>query len=305
MLCVFFISFKIDRGDIVGKITITCDNCGKKFIDYESNHRQYCSRKCKYEYFSHKFDETKTKKCIGCGKEFRSKEKKLQYCSWECYRYYIKQNSYSRNKRKCEWCGKDYYPKQRDQRYCSKDCGYKWYSEFKKTDEQMELQTDKVLNLINSGRTNKAFTKPHVIIDSLLEAEGINRSDEYNIKYYSIDIYLPDSKLMIEIMGDYWHTNPKTKYKECKSIPQQQTVSRDKRKHTYVRNQYGIEILYLWESDIYYKIDLCKMLIAKYISNNGALDNYNSFNYTVQDGKLTLNEDIITPLFLCDKVSQA
>ena len=281
-----------------GKIKIVCKNCGKEFEDYMSNHRQFCCRDCKNEYFKKQYDDYKIKKCIGCGKEFRPRENRVCFCSFECYSQHQKRNSYSRNTRKCEWCGKLYYPQRRDQRYCSKRCGYDWYSEYKKTEDQRKIQANIVLNLLNDGKTKRSFTKPHVIIDDLLDSMDIAHIDEYNIEYYSIDIYLPNRNLMIEIMGDFWHTNPVSKFKEPKNDVQKNRIPKDKAKHTYVKNQYGIEILYLWESDIYNYLDVCRELILLYINNNGVLDDYNSFNYLMYDDKLELCEIIVQPLFL-------
>lgn len=283
----------------MGKIKVVCKNCGKEFEDYKSNHRMFCCKECTHEYMRNEANKRKLRKCKNCGIEFSPRLNRTKFCSLECCYEYAREHSYTKVARVCRWCGKEFYPNHYTRKFCSKECGYKWYSEFKQTEEQKQLQTDKVLNLMSSGRTKKAFTKPHVIIDNLLDSLNINRIDEYNIKYYSIDIYLPDSNLMIEIMGDYWHTNPTTKYKECKSQPQKDTVHRDKRKHTYTANQYGIEILYLWESDIYNKIDLCAKLIDRYITNDGVLEDYNSFNYTINNGELVLQDDIVEPLFLC------
>ena len=40
---------------------------------------------------------------------------------------------------------------------------------------------------------------------------------------------------------------------------------------------------------------MCKLLIAKYIENNGVLDNYNSFNYHIEDKEIIINDVIIKP----------
>ena len=58
---------------------------------------------------------------------------------------------------------------------------------------------------------------------------------------------------------------------------------KDKRKHSYIKNNYNIEVLYLWETDVNENIELCKKLIELYIRNNGKLKNYHSFNYVLND----------------------
>lgn len=285
----------------MGKITVKCENCGKKFIDYESNHRRFCCMDCKNEYQSKVCDDHKIKKCIGCGKTFRPKENRTKFCSLDCYFDYIRENSYTKVARKCKWCGKEFYPNHHKKQFCSKECGYKWYSEYKNTEEQKKLQSEKTIHALCNGQMKSTLTIPHVTINELLESNGIEYVNEYSIKYYAIDIYLVESRLMIEVMGDYWHSNPITKYKEPKSVPQQQTIHRDKRKHTYVCNQYGIEILYLWEDDIKHNIEKCNKLIEKYIDNNGILEDYNSFNYEYVQGELLLKQELTMPLFLKGK----
>ena len=72
-------------------------------------------------------------------------------------------------------------------------------------------------------------------------------------------------------------------------------INRDKAKHSFLKNKYNIEVLYLWETDIIKYPDKCSLLIQKYVETNGILDNYQSFNYSIDNNILTLNDSIITP----------
>lgn len=292
----FFIMF-IWRYNM-GRITIKCENCGKRFIDYESNHRRFCCMDCKNEYQSKVCDDHKIKKCIGCGKTFRPKENRTQFCGLNCYYNYIRENSYTKIARKCKWCRKEFYPNHHKKQFCSKECAYKWYSGYKSSEEQKKLQSEKTIRTLCNGLMKETLTTPHVAINELLKKKQVNYINEYNIKYYAVDIYLQESGLMIEIMGDYWHSNPTTKFKEPKNTTQIKTSNRDRRKHTYVHNQYGIEILYLWENDIKNEIEKCEKLIDLYIRNKGILEDYNSFNYSDEQGNLVLNQGIVRPLFM-------
>ena len=146
----------------------------------------------------------------------------------------------------------------------------------------------------NSNRLN---TKIQLKTNSILEKNKINYEREYRVKYYSIDNYLKDSKLMIEVMGDYWHSSP-VRYGENKYFLnniQYKGIIHDKQKHSYILNHLNVEILYLWESDIKNDVLKCELLILEYIKNNGILSDYNSFNYTVDNGVLKLNSQIIIP----------
>lgn len=118
--------------------------------------------------------------------------------------------------------------------------------------------------------------------------------NEQSYKYYCVDNYLFESNLIIEVMGDFWHSNP-LKYIDNINSIQQKRIPKDKAKHTYIKNNYNVEILYLWEDDIYNRPYLCERLIKQYIKSKGILPNYHSFNYHIKHNKLESNENIILP----------
>lgn len=137
-------------------------------------------------------------------------------------------------------------------------------------------------------------TKPQVITNIILDDIGVPYVNETPFVYYSVDNYLPDQNLIIEVMGDYWHCSP-TRYSEPKNDRQRHIISRDKAKHTFLRDRYGIEILYLWETDLIHNPEKCRALILEYICKNGQLPNYHSFNYIYDGSVLALSGNIIIP----------
>ena len=147
----------------------------------------------------------------------------------------------------------------------------------------------------------KRITKPQIGVDNILEELNIKYVNEYNCKYYAIDNYLSDYNLMIEVNGDYFHSNP-LKFTELNQM-QIKGITRDKRKRTYIKRYKEIDILYLWESDIKNKPELCRELILEYVNNKGILSNYNSFNYLLVEGKLVMNECIVIPYVDWDSTS--
>lgn len=133
------------------------------------------------------------------------------------------------------------------------------------------------------GTKNSIETsKPQKMINDILDEMNIKYIGEYNCKYYLVDHYLSDYHLMIEVQGDFWHCSPLLSNKSNTSGIKGNLI-KDKRKHTYVKNKYGIEILYLWEKDINENFELCKKLIELYINKKGKLENYHSFNYELHD----------------------
>lgn len=144
---------------------------------------------------------------------------------------------------------------------------------------------------LEGTKNSLGLSKPQQIINELLDELNISYISEYDVKYYLIDNYLDNHNLMIEVQGDYWHCSPLLANKKCNTSGVVSNIKKDKAKHTYIKNQYGIDVLYLWETDINENLELCKNLILEYIKNNGNLENYHSFNYDLIDNKLVLREN--------------
>ena len=275
---------------------ILCKCCGK--LIYRTTYRQnktmnnFCSIQCDNKY---KHDIAyEIRECKICGINFKCSKKSAQkFCSKNCQNKWQStqigelSTHYKRKSYNCDYCGKEfkvsmYKLKNKENGktknlFCSNICRRKWFTEITSQDEeQKEIHREHILKSL--GNYSNLNTKPQQIIDKLLDEMNIKYVREYGTKYYSVDNYLPDYNLMIEIMGDYWHFNF-SKYNKIQYDIQKNNVHRDKAKHTYIRKHYNIEILYLWEYDIYNNIDSCKQMILDYIEKSGNLDNYHSFNY--------------------------
>lgn len=289
------------------KIVITyCDNCGKQLVRKKSHYdrqvkngqHQYCSLKCEKE-FQHK-QTYEIRKCIICEKEFECQKISTQQlcspecqCKWQTTRTGELNPRYTSIHYKCDWCGKEYimkkYKLKQKNHFCSWDCQREWYAkEYSQTEEHKQESRERAIHMLENGQMPFVYTKPQILINNILDNNHIEYHNDYNIKYYSVDNYLDQSKLMIEVMGDYWHSNPLVfDYNNLNEV-QLKRIPKDKAKHTYVKNKYNVEILYLWEYDINKNLDKCEELIKEYINNNGVLQNYHSFNYDY-DGCLSLN----------------
>lgn len=267
--------------------------------------------------------------CDFCGTEIKNtisvyNKNKHLYCSRDCYwnhkpqtmEHGVKSPFYNRIKTNCTYCGKEIeiipydYNKENsygdNHNFCSQECYWNYRSVYYVgeksishnriiTDEQREKMRE---IMIKNSRSGKRFnSKIQLIVNSILDKNNIKYEREYVIKYYAIDNYLVDSGLMIEVMGDYWHTSPLrynlNKYMINKN--QQKGLLHDKQKHTYIKSHNNIEILYLWEYDIINNIDMCEQLILEYIKSDGKLKNYHSFNWNYNKNSLMLNDDLITP----------
>ena len=267
--------------------------------------------------------------CFTCGKSVDRTLKHFYdervYCDYTCrdkYRseYLSGENSpfYKREHTMCNSCGKQIdvipydYNKTNEfgdsHHFCSQECYWRYRSKYyigekhpqygvEKSEESKEKSRITAIENLKNGKMPQTLTKPHIKIHELLKSNNIPCIDEYPCKYYSIDIYVKEYNMMIEIMGDYWHANPlKYSYDELNKY-QLNDIRRDKSKHTYIKKYYNVEILYLWECDINKNIDLCLNLIKLFIDNNGILDNYHSFNYYMDNNEILLQGNPIMPYF--------
>lgn len=290
---------------------IECDYCHKSFyrrgnhIDRQIKRGQnkFCSVECEINYRAEQARETRI--CKICGKEFECKKRLEQrFCSHDCQNKWQTtitgelHPQFSQKLITCTYCGEPFYAKQYklnsgQNLFCSADCRRNWFAEiYSQSEEVKEFHRKKILKNFQEGKHSKLDTKPQIIVNDILDTNKIIYEREYNLTYYSLDNFLTDSGLMIEVMGDYWHCNP-TKFDVPKYDSQKEVIRKDKAKHTYVKKCYDVEILYLWEHDIEHNKEMCEKLILEYIDKNGMLQNYHSFNYVLNDDVLSLSDNII------------
>lgn len=261
--------------------------------------------------------------CKECNKELiarpsQYKKQKYFHCDEHIKHKPSGKNSpfYNQIEIQCTNCGKiysvvpyDYNKANRfgdNHNFCCQQCYWEYRSKYyiddkhpmfgtHQSDEQKHRQSELIVQMISDGVMPQTMTKPHRKINALLESHQIYFENEHTVKYHSIDIFLPNYNLMIEIMGDYWHAHPLKYNINQLTYQQKKSIKQDKSKHTYIKKYNDVEILYLWEKDINGNIDLCWLLIQKYIENNGILDNYHSFNYHLYKNNLILNDISVVP----------
>lgn len=288
---------------------VNCEYCGKLVYKTKTNYNRrkhhYCSNECQLKRQHELSHEDRV--CEICGKTFHVSKKSTQrFCSIECQnkwqstRVGVNNPKFTRQKVKCDYCGKEYYIKKYklesfEHKFCSNKCRQSWYSEVFSQDENWKEESRKRAVRILENKEIDTNTKPQQIVNDLLNDMDVSYINEKGFEFYAVDNYLNDCNLIIEVMGDFWHCHPLKYTKDNMRDIHKKRIPKDKAKHTYFKNNYNIEILYLWEDDIYNNLDVCKALIDKYIKQNGLLENYHSFNYHLENDNLILNDDIIIP----------
>jgi len=203
----------------------------------------------------------------------------------------------------CSWCGEHFevdspykvkeIKKRTDQRvFCSTECRREWFAkDWSQSEEWKDESKKRAVRILENGLIAKTYTEPQMLVDDILINKGIEFENEYNCKYHAIDNYLTEHNLMIEVMGTYWHCDHRI-YSTIRYQNQVNRVIADKRKNTYINNNYDIKILYIWEYDIINNPKLVSNLIDLYVSNKGSLINYQSFNYFISGDNLYLDNNI-------------
>ena len=289
---------------------INCENCGKEIYQTKTQYNRakhhFCSNKCQKEFQHNQLFEDR--QCEICGEVFNvNKKSEQRFCSTKCQGRWQSTQIGDLNPRtnriicNCDNCGnelkiiKSIYNRNK-YNFCNESCRKEWYSNYySKQKEWIDESRKRAVNILKNNNTT-TNTLPQKIINELLLKMGIKYENEKEYTYYSVDNYLIDYNLIIEVMGDFWHCNPNIYNTEDKIRDiQKRRIPKDKSKHTYIKNKYNIEILYLWENDIYNNLELCEQLIRLYVLNNGILQNYHSFNYNIENGDIELNNKIIIP----------
>ena len=294
------------------QIKTECVVCHKIFYlkqsVYDRHDHHCCSYECDLKRRSVENHEDRI--CPICHKRFTVlKSSSKEFCSPECQiiwqknsaKHGIENEQFSRELIKCDWCGKDFYVKKYkcnngQKHFCSTECRQKWYSNvWSQSIAWKNESRQRALYMLSHNMFPRTNTKPQRIVNEILKNMNIKFTNEKVFDNYVADNYLDSYNLIIEIMGDFWHTNPITN--SISYSRQEKRIINDYRKRLSIKNKYQIDILYLWENDIYQDPKMCLELIKLYISSHGNLQNYNSFNYQLINNKLELKSNILLAFF--------
>lgn len=149
--------------------------------------------------------------------------------------------------------------------FCSSTCRQEWYSlVWSQPEDWKKRSAERAARMGAEGRFSDRETNPQKKINLVLTEKKLTYIREYRMGNYSVDNFLPQYNLCIEVMGDFWHANP-TIY--CSPLFEQQkvAVARDAKKAAKIEQSCGCPPLYLWENDIEKNPDVVERVIDLFI----------------------------------------
>lgn len=120
------------------------------------------------------------------------------------------------------------------------------YKPTKKVEKKISIK-GKTMNQIRESLMDNISNLEQDFMD-MLTAMGVNFIRQYQIGTKFFDFYIPDKNILLEVDGDFHHSNPAI-YKKPQYKVQRQTVRNDHQKNR-LAEQAGITLLRFWESDI-------------------------------------------------------
>jgi len=212
------------------EVVLHCLYCNKNFSinPYLKRKGNYCSHKCYLNATRRKHE----RQCLVCGKKFKVKDYLVKsgfgkYCSKEC-----QFSVYESKRRKiiCPQCQKEFWvppslaPKRK---FCSEKCRDDHKRDYvkrrcrncKKYFFLPRWELGKGKGTFCSRRCFQNYngeTSIESLIRKVLEKKGVDFKQETKIGKYYADFLIPDSKLIIECDGEYWHRSDYAKRRDLR-----------------------------------------------------------------------------------------
>lgn len=247
-----------------------CEYCGKDYIVplHRKDISKYCSSECSH---LSQIDKIKTN-CSNCGKHIEIVPSKLGEHNFCCNKCVGEWNGEQRSQKKekiCVICGKLYEvrPALFDKSVtCSIECQNQWQQKiYSKQPEVIEFRRKIAVKNIKNQKYKD--TKPEIMTREYLDKNNINYIPQHPMyNMFVVDFYLPDYNIVIEVLGDYWHGNPK-KYHGKYSKKQLKVKRKDINKFITLIDK-GHVVIGIWEFDIYQNIDNTLLELNKYINKS-------------------------------------
>lgn len=107
----------------------------------------------------------------------------------------------------------------------------------------------KTIAQIQAGHTGKSYNKLEQRVATMLDATGVEYSQQYRLGRFLFDFYLPLTHTLLEVHGTFWHADPRVYAHKPLSKIQQRNVANDIKKAACAA-AHGYRLAVLWEADV-------------------------------------------------------
>lgn len=120
----------------------------------------------------------------------------------------------------------------------------------KHSPEVCEKIRQTVLKSIKNGTFKQLVSKPHLKLKNILTDLNIKFEEEKTVSFWSFDFYLLEYDIYIEVDGDYFHSNPNTRWPDGPKTKTQIKVRQNDIKKNKYCEEHGLSLMRFWENDI-------------------------------------------------------
>ena len=117
----------------------------------------------------------------------------------------------------------------------------------KETDERLKKTSISIIRHHQTHPGPFTNTKPELKMKDILNDLNIPFEHQFRLGNHLYDFHIPNTNILIEVDGDYWHGNPK-KFKKLNKI--QQKIKQRDIKHNKIAKNNNFVLLRFWENDI-------------------------------------------------------
>lgn len=112
------------------------------------------------------------------------------------------------------------------------------------------------------AKFSRKETCPERIVREILEELGVGFQAQAPLGHYTVDFFVPVSRLVIQADGDYWHAHPSVYGEGLKPLSrvQQNRLRLDASCDSYLSNM-GYTVLRLWERDLKKQRTVCEQAL--------------------------------------------
>jgi very-short-patch-repair endonuclease/endogenous inhibitor of DNA gyrase (YacG/DUF329 family) len=276
-------------------VSVPCGWCGTPVLKTPSqieksvSGKVFCSNICVGKYNADKDAQNRiTKNCVICGSPFPTKPS-TEYthitCSRACQGKWQSETLVGMNANNyqggggvvnCMNCGEPFdvskYAYENNlSKFCKKKCKNEYWVKNVLHNEEF-AKAHHVGNVKARARYPKE-TKPEKMVRVWLENNGFKKNVHFKqeqsfFRKYIADFWFPNTRVVIEVNGDYWHANPQIYGDSEGLLPlndhQRLQMKKDEnRRSDFAKHNFTVYTL--WENDIYNDVDV---LLSNLIKNS-------------------------------------